>query len=272
MFLIGTASIAGFPPLSGFFSKDEILSSIWTAGAVPGHRWLYGIMLATAGVTSFYMFRLYFRIFRGRSRVPHAFREQMDDPAGTIVVPLYILGFFACFAGLAGLPQVWGDLFWGGIENSNSLANFIAPALTNVTRDAIEHSTEYWLAASATGLASAGALLAWWLYVKRRDWPDVIARHAGGLHRFVVAKFRVDELYDFALVRPLVAFSNRILYRGVDAGLIDGIAVNGIARGVRLVASHGLKYAQSGFVQSYLLWVSIGAIAVLAYLIHSSGA
>jgi NADH-quinone oxidoreductase subunit L len=119
-FLIGTLAIAGFPPLSGFFSKDEILVAAYTA-AVPGHDWLYAIGLVTAGVTAFYMFRLYFRIFRGKSRVPHDVRERMEDPPGTVIVPLYILAAFAAVAGFAGLPQVWGDLSWIGIEDSNAV-------------------------------------------------------------------------------------------------------------------------------------------------------
>jgi NADH-quinone oxidoreductase subunit L len=270
-FLIGTLAIAGFPPLSGFFSKDEILAAAWTATSVPGHRWLYGISLATAGVTSFYMFRLYYRIFRGKSKVPLEVRQQMEDPSGTIIVPLYILGFFAVVSGFAGLPQVWGDLLGGGIENSNSLAHFIDPVLTTVEREAIEHSTEYRLAGAATATALAGALLAWLLYMRRRSWPAAIIRRAGPIHRLVVAKYRVDEFYDRVIVRPLVAFSDRVLFRRIDAGLIDDIAVNGLARSVRLVASHGLKYAQSGLAQSYLLLISLGVVGLLVYLMRSPG-
>jgi NADH-quinone oxidoreductase subunit L len=116
--------------------------------------------------------------------------------------------------------------------------------------------------------AATGAFLAWWLYVHRPAWPERIAEKLGGLHRLLVAKYYVDEIYDASVVRPLVVVSNRFLYRGVDAGLIDGLAVNGLARSVRALAANGLKYVQSGFAQSYLFLMVVGAIAIVAYLVR----
>jgi len=242
-----------------------------TARAGPGDRWLYGLWLVTAGVTAFYMFRLYFRIFRGRSRVPHELRDHIDDPPGLITVPLYILGFFCVFAGFAGLPQAWGDLIGAGVEGSNSLGNFIAPVLAGEPERAIEHATEYRLAGVATATSVLGMFVAWWLYMRRRTWPEAIVARLPRLHRLLVDKLRIDEVYDAVLVRPLVAFSNRVLYRGVDAGLIDGVGVNGLARGIRAVAAHGLKYAQNGLAQSYLLVISAGAVALVVYLLRATG-
>jgi NADH-quinone oxidoreductase subunit L len=241
------------------------------AAPVPGHQWIYAIGLATAGVTAFYMFRLYYRIFRGKSRVPHDVRERMEDPPGIIIVPLYVLAFFAVVAGFAGLPQVWGDLLWGGIEESNSLAHFLAPVLAAGAPHEIDHSTEYRLAAAAVGVAVAGALAAWWLYMMRRAWPARIQARLSWLHRILSAKFWVDEIYDALLVRPLVAISRVILYRGIDVTLIDGVGVNGLARSVRAIAASGLKYAQSGFAQSYLLLMTLGAAAVVIWLLRPSG-
>jgi NADH-quinone oxidoreductase subunit L len=266
-FLVGTLAIAGFPPLSGFFSKDEILVAVY-ASSVPGHQWLYVLGLATAGVTAFYMFRLYFRIFRGKSRVPHDFRERMEDPPGTVIVPLYILAALAVFAGLVGLPQAYGDLLGGGIEDSNSLANFLAPVLAASEHHEIDHITEYWLALRAVAIAAAGMSLAWWLYVHKPTWPDQLARTFSGVHRFLLSKWYVDEVYDAVIVRPLVAFSDRFLYRTVDARFIDGAAVNGMAQGVRAFAANGLKYVQSGFAQGYLVWMVIGAVVMIAYLLR----
>jgi NADH-quinone oxidoreductase subunit L len=266
-FLVGTLAIAGFPPLSGFFSKDEILVSAYTA-SVPGHQWLYVIGLATAGITSFYMFRLYFRIFRGKTRVPLQLREQMEDPPGTVVVPLYVLAAFAALAGFVGLPQAYGDLLWGGIEDSNSLAHFLAPVLAAGEPHAIEHSTEYRLALQAVAIAAAGMSLAWWLYVHKPAWPGVVARKLSGVHRVLLSKWYVDEIYDAIIVRPLVAVSDRVLHRTVDAGIIDGFAVNGTAQGVRAFAASGLKYVQSGFAQSYLIWMVAGAVVMVAYLLR----
>ena len=77
----------------------------------------------------------------------------------------------------------------------------------------------------------------------------------------------MDELYDAVLVRPLVWVSERVLFRGVDAGLIDGLAVNGMARGVRGVAENGLKYLQSGLAQGYVFLMVLGAAAIVGYLV-----
>jgi len=263
-FLIGTLAIAGFPPLSGFFSKDEILVAAY-ASHVPGHQWLYAIGLVTAGITAFYMFRLHFRIFWGKSRVPHDVREHMEDPPNTVIIPLYALAVGAALAGFAGLPQVWGDLM--GVVNSNSLANFLAPVFPAGAPHHIEHSTEMWLAAMAVATAAAGTFLAWWLYVHRPAWPDKLAGKLSGLHRLLTEKYYVDEIYDATIVRPLVAVSDRILFRGIDAGLIDGVGVNGLARSVRALAANGLKYVQSGFAQSYLLLMVVGAVAIVTYLL-----
>jgi NADH-quinone oxidoreductase subunit L len=95
-----------------------------------------------------------------------------------------------------------------------------------------------------------------------------MAERLGGLHRLLVEKYYVDEIYDSAIVRPLVAISDRFFYRVIDAGLIDGVAVNGLARSVRAFAANGLKYAQSGFAQSYLFLMAVGAVAIVAYLMR----
>ncbi|MFQ5415454.1 MAG: NADH-quinone oxidoreductase subunit L [Myxococcota bacterium] len=264
-FLIGTATIAGFPPFSGFFSKDEILLSVYTA-AVPGHQWLYAIALATVGLTAFYIFRLYFRVFRGKSRVPLEFRRQMEDPPGIVIVPLYILSFFAVVAGFVGLPQAYGDHLLGGIENSNSLANFLAPVLVSGASHEVAEGVEYWLALLAVGVALQGSALAWWLYLRRPAWPAKIADVLAFPYRILVRKFCVDEITDFLLVRPLVAVSSRLLYRGIDVRLIDSGLVHGLAGGVRALAANGLRHAQSGYSQTYLILMVVGAVAIVAYL------
>jgi NADH:ubiquinone oxidoreductase subunit 5 (subunit L)/multisubunit Na+/H+ antiporter MnhA subunit len=79
-------------------------------------------------------------------------------------------------------------------------------------------------------------------------------------------KFYVDEIVDVLLVRPIVAFSNRVLYRGVDARIIDLGLVHGLAASVRALAMHGLRHAQSGFSQTYLILMVVGAIAIVTYL------
>ena len=265
VFLVGVAAIAGMPGLSGFFSKDEIL--VWATNA-PGHSpWLFWMALGTAGLTAFYMVRLHCLTFYGECRAPAEVRDHIHEVGPTLLVPLYVLAFFSVFAGYVGLPQIWGDAFFG-IEESDSLGRFLGPVLTAVEKPHLSHDAELRMAGAAVAVAAAGALLAWWLYVKQPSLPGRIAQSFAGLYRLLVNKYYVDEIYDALLVRPLVAISDRILYRVVDVGLVDGALVNGTARTVRALASHGLKYAQSGLAQTYILFMIVGAAAVVGYLLR----
>jgi NADH-quinone oxidoreductase subunit L len=265
VFLVGVLAISGFPPLSGFFSKDEILLSAYTAHAIPGHALLWAIGLGTAALTAFYMFRLHFRTFAGECRAAEEVKQHIHEAPAVVLGPLYVLAAFAALAGFAGLPQLYGD--WLGIPDSNSLANFLHPVVGGGEPE-IAASAELGLAGLAIGAAGVGALLAAWLYVWSPALPDRIAAGAGALYRLVREKYYVDELYDALFVRPLVAVSERVLFRGVDAGLIDGLAVNGSARAVRGFAAHGLKYLQSGLTQGYLVTMVAGALAVVAWLLR----
>jgi NADH-quinone oxidoreductase subunit L len=266
-FLIGVVALAGIPPFAGFFSKDEILTVAW-AHPTAGGPWLYYTMLVTAGLTAFYLFRLYFLVFRGKSRAPRELRDRMEDPPGTMTFPLYILAAFAIFAGLAGFPQAWGDLRWIDIEESNSFGNFLAPVLASIPREEIARELEYRLTGRAVLAAFVGTSVAWWLYLRRPLWPAKIAKSFRRLNRVLVAKFWVDEIYDLLLVRPLVVISDRLLYRGIDRGLIDGLLVNGVARSVRALAANGFRHAQSGQVQVYLFLMLVGAVAIVALVMR----
>ncbi|HEX5066671.1 MAG TPA: NADH-quinone oxidoreductase subunit L [Myxococcota bacterium] len=262
VFLIGVIAIAGFPPFSGFFSKDEILLATY-ASHVPGHFWLYGIGLVTAGITSFYMFRLYYKVFHGECRAPADVREHIHEQPGIIVNPLWVLAFLSMIGGLAGFPLVYGA--WFGVKDSHSLDNWLNKVV-GYARYHVPHSTEYTMALTAIGMAAAGLLLARFLYVSRPDLPPRIAASFAGLQRLLANKYWVDEIYDALIVRPLVLLSERVFYRGVDAGLIDGVAVNGLGRSVRGIAAGGLKYLQSGLTQSYVFSMLVGAAAILWYL------
>jgi NADH-quinone oxidoreductase subunit L len=265
LFFVGVLAIAGVPPLSGFFSKDEILVAVYVSD-VPGHAWLYRIGLVTAGLTAFYIWRLQCRTFYGRSRVAPALRARIEEPNGWVSNPLWVLAGLAALAGFIGLPQTWGDVL--GVSESNSLANFVGPVLAAGEPHAIEDTSGYQLALRALAASLAGLGFAHLLYVRRPELPGKLRKMFSVLHRLLDRKYYVDEIYDALLVRPLVAFSDRVLYRGVDVKLIDGGGVDGTAHAVRALAAHGLKYAQSGFVQSYVFLMLLGALAVVAYLVR----
>jgi NADH-quinone oxidoreductase subunit L len=126
----------------------------------------------------------------------------------------------------------------------------------------VSFATERWLAVLSVAVAGVGVLTAAWLYVWSPGLPARIREGLSGLHRVVANKFYVDELYDAILVRPLVAASENLLYRGIDAGVIDGVAVNGSVRLVRGLASGVLRPFQSGLAQGYLVVMLIGTILI----------
>jgi NADH-quinone oxidoreductase subunit L len=262
---IAVLAIAGFPGFSGFFSKDEILLSAFLAHDVPGHYALWAIGVITAVITAFYMSRLLFLTFYGTSRVEAGVRSHLREPVAWVMWPLYILAALSVLGGFMGLPQFWGDMF--NIPESDSLGNFLALTVVAAPHHEIAHSTELWLIATAIAAALLGLAVGYWLYVSRPDLPERLAARFAGIYRTLLEKYYVDEFYDRSVVRPLVALSDRILFRGVDAGLIDGIAVDGSARTVRAVAAHGLKYLQSGLAQGYLFLMIVGTVAIMAYLL-----
>jgi len=261
-FLFGVLAIIGTPFFSGFFSKDEILVAAWSA-ALPGHGVLYAIGLLTAGLTAFYMLRLYLLTFSGKSRVPEDLRSHVHEPAQTVLVPLYVLAFLSLVGGVFGLPQVWGDLI--GIEHSNSLARFLAPLLPEAEAHALSHAAEYGLAALAVAVAAAGAALAWCFYALQPEWPEKLAHSLRGVYRVLVNKYYVDEIYDAAVVKPLVVLSDRVLFRAIDTSVIDRGAVGGSARAVVLFATQVLRRLHGGLTQSYLFLIAVGTFAIAAY-------
>jgi len=262
VFLCGVLAIAGAPYTSGFFSKDEILLSAWLAHAVPGHNWLYAIGLATAGATSFYMFRLFFRVFMGERRTPSEKRWRVHEPGDLVFMPLAVLAGFSIGGGLLIGPS---DAFVG-ITGANSFANFIGPVLVEAPH-AVRHSEERWLAVLATVVAGAGAALAWLLYVRQPDFPARVRAALGPLHRFFERKFYVDELYDRLFVRPTLAISDALLFRGVDVRLIDGVLVGGPAHALRAFAGGVLRRLQSGLAQGYLFAMLLGTLLIAAWLV-----
>jgi NADH-quinone oxidoreductase subunit L len=119
--------------------------------------------------------------------------------------------------------------------------------------------------ATSIFLAFAGAALAWLLYVKRRDLPAKISDKLGGVYAAVLNKYYVDEFYYNVIIHPLIQGSTKVLWRGVDAGVIDG-TVNNAAIGARH-ASDNVRHMQSGNIRSYAGWVATGAALVLIYMI-----
>ncbi len=261
----GVLAICGFPGFSGFFSKDEILTSVFFAHELPGHVALYWMGVATAGLTAFYMFRLLFLTFHGKTRLPRGRRGELDDPEDTMMWPLQILAVLAVLGGIIGLPQFWGDRI--GVAESNSLGHFLASVVRLGEPHALDAGVVAQLVGGVLAASITGFGLAYVLYISRPGLREKLEPVLGVPRRVVARRFYVDELYDAVFVRPLVIFSDRVLSRGIDAGLIDGRLVMGSAHAVRGLAAHVLKHLQSGLAQAYLLLMLAGTVALLAYLV-----
>jgi NADH-quinone oxidoreductase subunit L len=261
--LAGVIGIVAVPYVSaGFFSKDEILLSAWLAHDVPGHQALYAIGVVTGGLTAFYMFRLLFLIFEGGERGPRDVAAGVElNPA--LMVPLWVLAVLSIFGGYLGPSEAFIPL-----EEANSFANFLKPVFPPSTPHEFPRATEFWMGMGAFGVAALGMLLAGFLYLRRPGLPERIAARAGILHRALVNRFWVDEVYDAALVRPLVRLSDEVLYRGIDDGVIDGAGVDGVGHAVRSFADDVLKYVQTGLTQGYLVLMVAGGCLVVFWLLR----
>ena len=285
---VATFTIAGFPPLAAFFSKDEILWKTWASG---NHvLWLIGLI--AAGMTSFYMFRLWFMTFFGEyrgeptvdSQHGHDSRNAHGDHGHSgphespmiMIFPLIVLAVLSFVGGWVGIPAALGgsdrfDHFLDPVFSKYAPAVGELKAATNEeasTALGAEHSeraTELLFMSFSVAAAALGLLGAWYLYYKRTDLPAKIAASAGGLYRLVLDKYRIDELYGAAVIRPIVLISTNVLWKGVDSAIIDG-TVNGSAAGAQDV-SDGLRQMQSGNIRSYAGWVAFGAAVVIAFMV-----
>ncbi|MBZ5563629.1 MAG: NADH-quinone oxidoreductase subunit L [Acidobacteriia bacterium] len=263
-FLIATLAISGIPGFAGFFSKDEILAAAY-AGPL-GRPWLYLLGTLTACLTAFYMFRAVFMTFCGKSRVEPVTEHHVHESGSKMTVPLMALAFFSIVAGYVSWPKPLG-----GAEHFDQYLDPVFAPSEAWLRSASAHQ-----AASATGglglmalsllVAGVGLAVAWRFYLKSTDIPDRLAERFAGLYRLIVAKYYVDEIYNWLIVRPTRVASEKILWQTVDAGAIDGIVVEGTGEATQGVGGI-LRRIQSGNIRSYAAWVLLGAVLWLAYIL-----
>jgi NADH-quinone oxidoreductase subunit L len=255
---VATLAIAGIPPLAGFFSKDAILLGAYK---IPGGHPLYAIGLLTALLTAFYMFRLVFLTFWGQPRYDEHHVHVHESP-WSMLGPLVVLAILSIVGGWVAAPALWGgkDYFSEFLAPIFGLGETAAPALD----EAAAHNLEFTLMAVAIFTALLGIAVAYWLYVRQPKKPDELAKSMQPVYKTLLNKYYVDELYAWAVVRPLVWLSENVLWKIVDVEAIDG-TVNGIAHGARSVGDT-VRHTQSGNTRSYGVWVVVGALAVILIL------
>ena len=256
-FLIGTIAIAGIPPFAGFFSKDAILWGAWTSATYGKALWAVGVIAAC--FTSFYMFRLLILTFFGSPRYTKQDVHHVHESPASMLIPLVVLALFSIFAGLVGLPHV--------LHGDNRIERFLTPEAHETKREPLATaSIELGLMAASTGAALAGAFLAYLFYYAKPELPERLATKAHAMYSILLNKYYVDEVYDAAIVRPMVETSREFLWKFVDVILIDG-AVNGVGKLVRGSAG-GLRHMQTGYVRTYVGWILLGGVLVVAWFLR----
>jgi NADH-quinone oxidoreductase subunit L len=280
---IATLAISGIPPLSGFFSKDEILGSVFARAqgstlasaswlGVPGSTLLYiiyGIGLATAFLTAVYMTRMMLYTFHGPTRTGTEEEQALHEAPWIMTGPLVILGILTIVGGWLNLPGVVTDVV--PLGPSEVLTHWLDPVVGGATAriiagaPAVPTSTEEALIGTAVIIAVVGILLAI-LRLKPASLPrkrDAVPEH--GFEGVVAHKYYVDEGIDRVIVEPTYKVSRSFLWRFVDNGLIDGLLVNGsaaLARGFGWLGSR----LQTGNVGIYAWVLVVGVLAMLGAL------
>jgi NADH-quinone oxidoreductase subunit L len=232
-------AIAGVPPFAGFYSKDDILVAAYVHAP-----WMYWVGVATAAMTAFYVSRAMFLCFFGTYRGHHHPHESPFVMWGPLAV-------------LAVLSLAGGWYF--------QVPHYLEP-LFPLAEGAHDESLVYISIAAGLG----GIALAALFYLVSPGIPGSIASALGPIYKLVYNKYYVDEVYDATVINPLVGGSRSVLWKIVDAGLIDGI-VNGVATVSRSIGGV-LRKLQSGYIRSYAAWVAVGAVVLIVVMGLMGGA
>ena len=247
-FLLGCLAIAGMPPFSGFFSKDEILGAAFAKNPL-----YWGIAIAGAMMTAFYMFRLYAMTFLGKFRGTTEQENHLHESPKAMTVPLIILAILAVAGGWIGIPEAF-------IHGGHRLEEFLAPVFAQsnaiTVKNELSHSKEYLLMGTSVVLSLAALLYAW----KKFSRYQHTGKEETGMGKLLENKWYVDELYDAIIVKPFRSmaryFNDVMEKKGID-GLVNGVGkmVNYSSRQIRLL--------QSGQVGAYVLLMVLGILVLL---------
>jgi len=268
-------AICGFPPFAGFFSKDDILYHAFISPN--GGKILWFVGWVTAGLTSFYMFRLWYLTFLGESRADsHELAEQgapvhvrsdsklvseaehahgVHDSPWVMLGPLVILAILATIGGFIGVPAAMGG--------HDEIGHFLEPVVGSGPRAPVGESSglELALSASVVLIGLLGLLVVHILYKVKPDLPHKLATRLHGFYNLVVHKYWVDQIYGALIVTPLLLISRYLLKGLFDRGVIDGagFAAGATAQGFGAI----VQRVQSGNIRSYAGWLALGAAVLL---------
>ncbi|MBK8751539.1 MAG: NADH-quinone oxidoreductase subunit L [Candidatus Competibacteraceae bacterium] len=261
-FLLGTLALIGTPGFAGFYSKDSIIEAVH-ASQIPGAGFAYFAVMLGVFVTSLYSFRLYFLVFHGKERMDHHTQEHLHETPAVVTVPLILLAIPSVVIGAMTIePLLFGEVFKGVI-------------MVTPEHNVLEHLAEHFHGAmnfalhGLTGLpfilVLAGFGSAWYLYMARPDVPERIRRLAAPVYDILDNKYYFDQFYQRFFARGSCE-TGTVLWKYVDAGLIDGLLVNGTARWVGWVAAV-TRHLQSGYLYHYAFAMIIGLLILLTWFV-----
>lgn len=258
--LAATLAIAGIPGFSGFFSKDEIL---WQAFSSPyGHPllWVGGVL--GAGLTAFYMFRLMFLTFHGKSRIPAEQVHHLHESPPVMTVPLLVLGALSVVGGYIGIPKILGG--------TNYFEHFLSPVFADIEHfiQPVGHessgSLEIALMLVSVLIGISGIGLAYLFYVKKPELAGSVVNSIKSIYTLIAHKYYVDEMYNKIIIQPFIKLSD-FFWKIIDTNIIDG-AANGSASMMGRFSQY-LKRIQTGYVQSYALSFLVGVILIVGFFL-----
>jgi NADH-quinone oxidoreductase subunit L len=285
----GVLAISGIFPFAGFVSKDEILYQTFASGGIGPVLWFVGLL--TAGLTSFYMFRLWYLTFFGERRsshedTAHSHAAETDhgvhESGGLMLFPLVVLAILSVIGGWVGWPDALGGANWFShfldpvisaqhlsFEQMSVAVNAGTAAAATPPASEGGKSVELLLAGVSTVVALFGWFLAYFFYVSKPALPGRLAKQFGAIYGLAVNKYWNDEIYNTLVVRPVTVFSRIILWWAIDRGLVDGAgyATAGAATGLGALA----RRLQSGNIRSYAGWLAGGAAVLLLLMYFGFG-
>ncbi len=259
-FLIAALAISGIPPLSGYFSKDEILWYSFANGNII--YWIIGTF--TALLTAFYMFRLVSLTFEGKERFGHD-KHPHESPS-VMTIPLIILAVLSAIGGFIGIPELFSGNH--GNQFENWLEPIFKPAQARLAIFGTHSNTEEVILMVVTLIGVVGSIYAArYIYINNNKPAEDLSGRFKGIYKLLLNKYFVDETYDAVIVNPLVKGSEKVLWNFTDVKVIDGF-INGAADTIGKI-SGAIRKLQTGVTQFYALIIVMGIVVALFWIILS---
>ena len=260
MMWIGSLALAGFPPFAGFYSKDVILEAAFMSHSPLG-KLAYWMGISAAFLTAFYSWRLLFLTFHGKTRADHHTYDHAHESPLSMLIPLFVLAAGSIFAGIIG-SKIYHMVAAEG--NFFSDAIFVREGKAGLLEEI--HHAPFLVKISPLIVGVVAIALAYIFYLVKKDWPTKLANALKPLYKLSLNKWYFDEIYNVILVKPTKKLGD-FLWKIIDMKIVDGLP-NGAAVFCKIMAGRVSKL-QTGYLYSYSMWMVLGLISLLLFLILS---